>query len=69
MAQFLKPTLGQALCGLKQCYVHTQLKQSKDESIKIINECKTENEMIEKLNSLKKKNIKRSFLLFVVRNI
>lgn len=50
-------------------FIAYQLKQSKDESIKIINECKTENEMIEKLNSLKKKNIKRSFLLFVVRNI
>lgn len=43
-----------------------QLEKRKEESIRIINECKTENEKKDKLNALKRKNIKRSILHYFV---
>lgn len=47
-------------------FISFQLEKSTDESKRIIKECKTEEEQIKKLNTLKKINIKRAILCYFV---
>lgn len=45
-------------------FISYQLRKTTEESRRIIEECKTEEERIKELNILKKKNIKRSILYY-----
>lgn len=47
-------------------FISFQLEKSTDESKRIIKECKTEEEQIKKLNTLKKINIKRAIICYFV---